>query len=84
MSKRTKCYILALCSFAVSLAIYAFTYFLYHYLGPDGFSNVFRDVPFKPVVTLYFGVWGVMFQFAAIMSLLVGWIFFPRKSKRQT
>ena len=81
MANREKFYILAICSFTISLAIYAFTYLLFHYLGPDGFCSVYRDIPYKPVVTIYFGIWGVMFQFAALVSILLAWIFCPTEKK---
>ena len=77
---RKKCDILAIWSFLMALAIYVFTYFLYHYLGPDGsFTAVFQETPAKPFITLLFGIWGVTFQFAGVMSLLVGRIFFSSK-----
>lgn len=69
---RKKCLIFAAISLAIALAIYAFTYYLYHYLGPDGFGTVFYEEPTKPLVTLYFGIWGVMHQFAAVSALVVG------------
>ena len=77
---RKKCNTLALWSFAIALAIYVFTYFLYHYLSPDGgFTTVFQETAAKPFVTLLFGIWGVTFHFAGVMSLLVGKIFFSDK-----
>lgn len=76
---RKKCFIMAIFSFAIALAIYAFTYYLYHYLGSDGsFGTVFYTDPQKPLVTFYFGIWGVMHQFAALSSFLIGCIFFPK------
>ena len=61
---------MAIVSFTIALAIYAFTYYLYHYLGPDGgFGTVFYSEPNKPLVTFYFGIWGVMHQFAAVTAL---------------
>ncbi len=80
MRKKFRC--LALCSFAFSIAIYVFTYFLYHYLSPlGGFTNVYQAEAAKPMVTFLFGLWGVMFQFAGVLSLMVGQIFFGRDSK---
>ena len=77
---RKKCFALAIVSFAIALGIYAFTYYLYHYLGPDGsLGMVFQAEPAKPLVTIYFGIWGVMHQFAAVTSFLIGLIFFPKK-----
>lgn len=78
---RKKCNILALCSFALALAIYVLTYFLYHHLSPDGiFTAVFRETPEKPFITLLFGIWGVTFHFAGVMSLLIGKIFFSKEN----
>ena len=80
---RKKCFILAIVSFAISIAIYVFTYRLYHYLGTDGaFGTVFRSEPAKPLVTFYFGAWGVMHQFAAVTSFLIGLIFFPKEKSK--
>ena len=78
---KKKCNILALCSLALSLAIFVLTYFLFHYLSPDGgFTSVFQDIPAKPFITLFFGVWGVMFLFASVMSVLIGLIFSEKKN----
>lgn len=77
---RKKCFLMAIVSFVMALAIYLFTYYLYHYLRPDGsFGTVFQSEPAKPLVTFYFGIWGVMHQFAAIVSLLIGVIFFSKE-----
>ena len=77
---KKKCNILALWSFALALGIFVFSYILYHYVTPDGlFTSVFRFEPGKPLVTLLFSAWGVMFLFAGVMSLLVGRIFFKEK-----
>ena len=77
---RRKCNILAIWSFAIALAIYVLAFYLYHYWGADGsFSAVCYETPQKPFVTLLFGIWGVAFQFAGVMSLLIGRIFFSEK-----
>ena len=77
---RKKCNTLSLCSFVLALGIFVFSYILYHYMLPDGeFTSVFQTTPGKPVVTLLFGIWGVQFLFASVMSLLVGRIFFKEK-----
>ena len=72
---RKKCNTLAASSFAI--AIYVFTYFLFHYIGPEGqILAEYQKTVSKPFIVLFFGIWGVMFQFAAVMSLLIGKIFF--------
>ena len=67
---------LAVCSLVIALAIFVFTYCLFHYMSPEGcFAAAYRITPVKPFVTLLFGVWGVMFLFAAVMSHLIACIF---------
>ena len=80
---RRKCFVMAIVSFAIALAIYAFTYYLYHYLGDGGnFGTVYHTDPVKPLVTVYFGIWGVMHQFAALTSFVAGLIFFPKEKRK--
>ena len=76
---RKKCYTLAFWSFLTALAIYIFTFYLFHYFGPDGFGTVYYETPTKPFVTLLFGIWGVTFHFASVMCLFIGKIFFGKE-----
>lgn len=77
---RKKCNTLAIWSLLIALAICIFTYFLFHYWSPDGgFTTVFHETPVKPFVTLLFGIWGVTFLFAGVMSWLIGKIFFSKE-----
>ena len=74
---RKKCNILAWCSLALALGIFVFTYYIYHHWLPDGtFTLMSQEEPGKPMITYLFGVWGVTFLFASVMSALVGRIFF--------
>ena len=73
---RRKCNILALWSFVLALAVFLCSYILYHYTLPGGFTAAWQPEPGKPMVTWLFAIWGVMFLFASVMSLLVGKIFF--------
>ena len=77
---RKKFNTLALWSFVLSLAIFILSFYLYHYMLPDGsFTSAFQSQPGKPFVTLLFGIWGVTFLFASVMSWLIGRIFFKEK-----
>lgn len=77
---RRKCFTMALVSFVTALVIFAFAYYLYHYLGTDGsFGTVFRSEPAKPLVTLYVGMWGVLHYAAAFISCTIGFVFFPKE-----
>ena len=73
---KKKLYILSICTFFIALAIFVFTYFLYHYMGSDGqWLTVWQPTPGKPFVTLLFGIWGVMFLFSSVMSALSAVVF---------
>jgi hypothetical protein len=77
---RKKWNILAACSLIIAVAIFAVTYCLFHHMMPDGsFVAAYQTAPAKPFITLLFGVWGVMFLFAAVISLVIGKIFYPKK-----
>ena len=74
---RKKCNILAWCSLALALGIFVFTWYIYHYWLADGsFTTVYQTTAGKPLITFLFGIWGVTFLFAGVMSALVGRIFF--------
>ena len=76
---RKKWNILAACSLIIAVAIFAVTYCLFHHMMPDGsFVAAYQTAPAKPFITLLFGVWGVMFLFAAVISLVIGKIFYPK------
>lgn len=73
---------LSLVSFILALTVFAFTFALYHYMGPEGsFCNEWREEPVKPFVTLLFGIWGVTFLFSSVISLVIGNIFFSENKK---
>ena len=77
---RKKWNILAACSLIIAVAIFAVTYCLFHHMMPDGsFVAAYQTAPAKPFITLLFGVWGVMFLFAAVISLVIGKIFYLKK-----
>ena len=67
-------------SFVLALAIFVFSYILYHYSTPYGwFTSVWQPVPGKPLITFLFSMWGVMFLFSGVINLLIAKIFFPDK-----
>ena len=71
---------LSIWCFVLALMIFLWTFYLYHFLIPEfTFTMVWQATPGKPFATLLFGIWGVMFLFAGVMSLLIGRIFFPEK-----
>ena len=71
-------------SFAISIGLFIFSYILFHYIAPDGgFTTVFQTSANKPVVTLLFAIWGVLFLFSSVMSCFVAHIFFSDNKKQK-
>lgn len=80
---RKKFRILSACSFVLAIAIFLFTFYIYHHLTPEmTFVSERLDVPGKPFVTLLFGIWGTCFLFASVMCLLISSVFFGNKKEK--
>ena len=77
---RKKLFTLSICTFLIALAIFLFSFFMYHYMDSNGiWSTTWSPTPGKPYVTLLFAIWGVTFLFSSVMSALSAIIFFPKK-----
>lgn len=72
---------LSICSFVIAIVIFVLSFAMYHYLTPNGFTTVWHAEPEKPFITLLFAIWGVMFLFSSVISLLIGWIFFKENNR---
>ncbi len=80
---RRKFRILALCSFILAIAIFLFTFQIFHHLTSEmTFAAERLDEPGKPFITFLFGVWGTMFLFSGVISLVIGEIFFGEKKNK--
>lgn len=72
---------LAVWCFLLALVIFAVTYVMFHYMTPEGTLTMVRqEGAGKPFVTLLFGIWGVLFLFGSVMSLLAARIVFPERN----
>ena len=80
--KRKKLNKLSLSCLFLALAIFAFSYFLYHYVT-KGFllSPVKLLKAEKPMVTLLFSILGTCFLFASIISAMIASIFYSDKNE---
>ena len=67
-------------SFALAMAIFVFSYFLYHYVMPEGAVTLtYQPGPGKPMLTELWAILGVMFLFSSILSAMIARIFFSDK-----
>ena len=65
-------------SMTLSVLVFILTYFVFHYLTPDGFSSVWQTEPCKPFVTLLFGILGTLFLFSGVSAFLISLIFYKK------
>ena len=70
---------LSLWSLALAIVTFGIDYICFHFLTDAGFTTVWQPEAGKPFVTELVGILGVLFLFAAIMSLLVSKIAFSEK-----
>lgn len=79
---KKKLILLSRWSFALAIGIFLVAYLLFHHLAPDGtFTSVYQTVAQKPVVTMLFAIWGVLFLFTGTLSRLVAHVFFGDTAK---
>ena len=72
---------LSIISFITSILIFAGSYFMYHFLTPEGFTLAWHAECGKPFVTELFANLGVLFLFTGIISLMILKIFFSEDRK---
>ena len=71
---------LSLWSLVLALAIFVFSYFLYHYVTPEGtIAAIYQKTPGKPLVTELFSILGTLFLFSSILNGMIAKIFFPKE-----
>ncbi len=75
---KKKFLVFSACSLILSVLIFILTYFIFHYLTPDGFTSVLQTEPCKPFITLLFGILGALFLFSGISAFLISLIFYKK------
>ena len=72
---------LSLVSFISSAVVFVINYFFFHFVTDDGISLVWHPEAGKPFVADLIGQLGVHLLAAAIISLMISIIFFPKEEK---
>ena len=65
----------------IGLAVLLIAYFCFHYVTDDGITLVWHAEAGKPFVTILIGIFGVLFMFTSVLSLLLAWIFCKEESE---
>ena len=59
----------------IGLVVLLLAYFCFHYVTDAGITLEWHAEAGKPFVTILIGVFGVLFMFTSVFSLLLAWIF---------
>ena len=78
---RKKLFKLSLIMLACAAVIFVINYFFFHFVTDDGISLVWQPEAGKPFVADLIGQLGVHLLAAAILSLMISIIFFPKEEK---
>ena len=76
---KKKFYKLSIISFTIGAIILLLTFFCFHYVTDDGITLVWHEEAGKPFVTYMLGVFGVLFVFCSVISLLITIIFIEKE-----
>lgn len=74
MEKR-KLYKFSLITFVIGLVVLLITYFCFHYVTDEGLTLVWHEEAGKPFVTFLLGMFGVLFIWSSVISLLISIVF---------
>ena len=72
----------SLVSFISSAVVFIINYFFFHFVTDDGISLVWHPEAGKPFVADLIGQLGVHLLAAAIISLMISIIFFPKSENK--
>ena len=62
----------------IGAVVFVINYFFFHFVTDAGISLQWQPEPGKPFVTELIGIFGVLFFFGAVVSLLAALIFFDK------
>ena len=74
-------YKFSIITFIIGATILLMTFFCFHYVTDDGITLVWHEEAGKPFVTYMLGVFGVLFVFSSVISLLFSYIFVDEKNR---
>ena len=74
---------LSLITFIISIVVFFLAFFIFHFVTDAGITFVYHAEAQKPFVANMVGIFGVLFLFSSVVSLLIALIFFnDKKSKK--
>lgn len=60
----------------IGACVLVIAYFFFHFVTDEGITLVWHAEAGKPFVTFLIGMFGVLFLFASVMSLLIAYCFY--------
>ena len=70
---------LSLITLIIAVCVFAFNYYFFHFVTDEGFTLTWHPEAGKPFVADMIAMFGVLFLFASVMSLLIALIFYNDK-----
>ena len=61
----------------IGACVLVIAYFFFHFVTDEGITLVWHAEAGKPFVTFLIGIFGLLFLFASVMSLLIACCFYP-------
>ena len=69
----------SLVTFIIGICVLLIAYFCFHFVTDEGITLVWHAEAGKPYVTILIGIFGVLFVFSSVISLLIAHIFIDKK-----
>lgn len=66
----------------ISVIIFGFNYYFYHFVTDEGFTLTYHAEAGKPFVADLVGQLGIEFLFFALGTLLIALVLFPKNEKK--
>lgn len=72
---KKKFYKFSIITFIIGVVVLLITFFCFHFVTDDGITLIWHEEAGKPFVTDLLGMFGVLFVFSSVISLLISKIF---------
>ena len=69
----------SLITFIIGICVLLIAYFCFHFVTDQGITLIWHAEAGKPFVTILIGIFGVLFVFSSVISLIVALVFFDKE-----
>ena len=80
---RKKLFNFAFINFICGIFVLAVAFFFFHFVTDTGITTTFQQEAGKPFVTMLIGMFGVLFMFSSVTSIIIALVFFEKGKKEE-